>query len=243
MSAADSLVGEIKDVLDGVPASRRISILRDMTELFLDGAGLYSKQQIAIFGAVLIAITEHSERDELIELASKLAPIASAPPALMRKLASNPDIKVSGALLQQPCASLSDDDIAEIAATATPAQLQAIANRPEPGESITDALINRGDIEILRKCVSNERARIACRLREIDQCRQARRHADGHGGVSPGSSGRAEAVHRHAARAARCGWRQAGRDRLASRLLASTGRRVERECPRPSFDAGSRFSA
>jgi hypothetical protein len=35
------------------------------------------------------------------------------------------------------------------------------ANRPEPGESITDALINRGDIEILRKCVSNERARVS----------------------------------------------------------------------------------
>jgi uncharacterized protein (DUF2336 family) len=161
MSAADSLVSEIKEVLDGAPAARRVAILRDVTELFLDGAGLHSKEQIAIFGAVLIAITEQCERDELTELGSKLAPIASAPPALMRKLAAHHDIKVSGALLQQPCASLSDDDIAEIAATATPAQLQAIANRPEPGESITDALINRGDIEILRKCVSNERARVS----------------------------------------------------------------------------------
>jgi uncharacterized protein (DUF2336 family) len=161
MSAADSLVNEIKDVLDGTPAARRVSILRDMTELFLDGAGLYSKQQIAIFGEVLIAIIEQSERDELIELVAKLAPIASAPPALMRKLASHHDIKVSGVLLQQQCTSLSDEDIAEIAATATPAQLHVIASRPAPGESITDALINRGDIEILRKCVSNERARVS----------------------------------------------------------------------------------
>jgi uncharacterized protein (DUF2336 family) len=161
MSAADSLVSEIKEVLDGAPAARRVAILRDVTELFLDGAGLHSKEQIAIFGAVLIAISEQCERDELVELGSKLAPIASAPPALMRKLAAHHDIKVSGALLQQPCASLSDDDIAEIAATATPAQLQAIANRPEPSESVTDALINRGDIEILRKCVSNERARVS----------------------------------------------------------------------------------
>jgi uncharacterized protein (DUF2336 family) len=161
MSAADPLVSEIKEVLDGAPASRRISILRDMTELFLDGAGLYSKQQIAIFGEVLIAIIEQSERDELIELGAKLAPIASAPPALMRKLASHHDIKVSGALLQQQCASLSDDDIAEIAVTATPPQLLAIANRAETSESITDALISRGDLEILRKCVANERARVS----------------------------------------------------------------------------------
>lgn len=160
MSAADSLVDEIKEVLNDAPASRRIAILRDMTELFLDGAELYTTDQIALFGAVLVAITENSERDELIELVTKLAPIASAPPALMRRLASHPDIKVSGALLQQ-CTALSDPDLAEIAATATPGQLLAIASREEPGENVTDALISRGDVEVLRKCVSNERAQVS----------------------------------------------------------------------------------
>jgi len=160
MSAADALVSEIKNVLDDAPASRRVAILRDITELFLDGAGLHSKEQIAVFGAVLLAIIEQSERDELIELAAKLAPIPSAPPALMRRLASHHDIKVSGALLQK-CTSLADSDLAAIAANATPAQLTAIASREEPGESVTDALIGRGDMEILRKCVSNQRARVS----------------------------------------------------------------------------------
>jgi uncharacterized protein (DUF2336 family) len=160
MSLADSLVAEIQEVLNGVPPARRIEILRDMTELFLDGAGLYSKEQIAVFDAVLLAVTEQSERDELIELGSRLAPIAGAPPALMRKLASHPDIKVSGALLES-CAALTDDDIAEIASTASPAHLMVIANRGESGESITDALISRGDVEVLRKCVSNEHARVS----------------------------------------------------------------------------------
>jgi uncharacterized protein (DUF2336 family) len=160
MSLSDSLVNEIKEVLGNAPASRRIAILRDMTELFLDGAGLYSTQQIAVFDAVLAAITELSERDELIELGTRLAPIASAPPALMRKLAAHPDIKVSGVLLQQ-CVALGDSDLAEIAATAAPAQLLAIAGRTEAGESVTDALINRGDSEVLRRCVSNERARVS----------------------------------------------------------------------------------
>jgi uncharacterized protein (DUF2336 family) len=160
MSLADSLVTEIEEVLTGTPPARRIEILREMTELFLDGAGLYSKEQIAVFDAALLAVTEQSERDELIELGSRLAPIAGAPPALMRKLASHPDIKVSGALLES-CASLTDDDIAEIASTASPVHLMVIANRDESGESITDALISRGDIEVLRKCVSNERARVS----------------------------------------------------------------------------------
>jgi uncharacterized protein (DUF2336 family) len=160
MSLADSLVTEIQEVLNGVSPSRRIGILRDMTELFLDGAGIYSKEQLAIFDAVLLAVTENSERDELIELGTRLAPIAGAPRALMRKLASHPDIKVSGALLES-CAALADEDIAEIAATAGPAQLLVIANRSEAGEAITDALIGRGDVEVLRKCVSNENARVS----------------------------------------------------------------------------------
>jgi len=160
MSVADSLVAEFEEVLNGIPPARRIEILRDMTELFLDGAGLYSKEQIAVFDAVLLAVTEQSERDELIELGSRLAQIAGAPPALMRRLASHPDIKVSGALLES-CASLTDDDIAEIASTASPVHLMVIASRDEAGESITDALISRGDIEVLRKCVSNERARVS----------------------------------------------------------------------------------
>ena len=81
MSSADSLVTEIAEVLGGAAPARRIAILRDLTELFLDGADVYSKQQLAIFDAVMLAVTEQSERDELIELGSRLAPIAGAPPA------------------------------------------------------------------------------------------------------------------------------------------------------------------
>jgi uncharacterized protein (DUF2336 family) len=160
MSVAEALVAEIQEVLTGAPPARRIAILRDVTELFLDAADVYSKEQLAVFDAVLVAVTEQSERDELIELGARLAPIAGAPPALMRKLASHPDIKVSGALLES-CAALTDDDIAEIASTASPVHLMVIANREEAGESITDALISRGDVEVLRRCVSNERARVS----------------------------------------------------------------------------------
>jgi len=160
MSDADALLSDVQRVLGRAPTSRRVAILHDITELFLDGAGLYSKEQIAIFGSVLIALTEESEQEELIELATRLAPIATAPPALMRKLASNPDLKVSAMLLLQ-CAALTDSDLAEIAPTATVAQLMVMASRPEASETLTDALINRGEIEVIRKCISNERARVS----------------------------------------------------------------------------------
>jgi uncharacterized protein (DUF2336 family) len=160
MSSADSLVTEIKDVLDGVQPSRRTAILRDMTDLFLEGVDVYSAEQIAVFGEALSAVVDHAERDELIELSKRLLPCAKAPSAVMRKLASNTDMKISGAVLEQ-CTVLTDEDLADVAATATSVQLMIIAGRDGIGESVTDALINRGDIEVMRKFVVNDNARVS----------------------------------------------------------------------------------
>jgi uncharacterized protein (DUF2336 family) len=160
MNSADSLVAEIKDVLDGLPLSRRTAILHDMTELFLDGVALYTHEQIAVFDKVFTTIVEQVDRDALIELSGRLVPCAKAPPVLMRALASNPDMKISGILLEQ-CRALTDDDIAAIAATATSVQLLVIAGRNEIGEGVTDALIARGDCDAMRKFVRNEHARIS----------------------------------------------------------------------------------
>lgn len=160
MSSADSLVIEIKEALDGVPPSRHEAILHDMTELFLEGAERYSGEQIAVFDDVLLAIIEHNERDALIELSKRLAPCTKAPPNLMRKLAAHPDLKISGVLLKDAVA-LGDDEIAAIASAASHPHLLMIASRDSMDEKVTDALINRGDVEAMRKFVANERARVS----------------------------------------------------------------------------------
>src|SRR5207253_1528319 len=59
------------------------------------------------------------------------------------------------------CAALSDEDLAEIAETVTSVQLMVIAGRNGLGETATDALINRGDLEVMRKFVTNENARVS----------------------------------------------------------------------------------
>ena len=160
MSSSDSLITEIKGVLDGGSPSRREAILHELTELFLDGAERYSKEQIAVFDDVLLTVVEHVDRDALAELGERLASCANAPPALLRKLASHLDLKISGALLKEAVA-LSEDDIATIAATASHNHLLVIASRDSIGEQVTDALINRGDVNAMLKFVPNEQARIS----------------------------------------------------------------------------------
>jgi uncharacterized protein (DUF2336 family) len=160
MSSADSLVTEIKEALDGVSPSRHEAILNDMTELFLEGAERYSREQIAVFDDVLLAIIEHNDRDALIELCKRLAPCAKAPPNLMRKLASHPDLKISAILLKDAVA-LTDDEIAAIASAASHTHLLVIASRDTMDEKVTDALINRGDFEAMRKFAANAHARVS----------------------------------------------------------------------------------
>lgn len=160
MSAADSLITEIKEVLDGGSPSRREVILHDVTELFLDAVERYSKEQIAVFDDVLVTIVEHVDLDALAELSRRLVSCTKAPPALLRKLASHLDLRISGILLKEAVA-LSEEDIATIAATASHHHLLIIASRDSIGEKVTDALINRGDVEAMRKFAPNEHARIS----------------------------------------------------------------------------------
>jgi uncharacterized protein (DUF2336 family) len=160
MSSADSLATEIKEALDGAPPSRHEAILRDMTELFLEGAERYSNEQIAVFDEVMLAIIEHNERDALVELSRRLAPCAKAPPNLMRKLAAHPDLKISGILLKDAIA-LSDEEIAAIASAASHTHLLVIASRDSIDEKVTDALINRGDVDAMRTFAANDRARVS----------------------------------------------------------------------------------
>lgn len=160
MNTNDSLITEIKDVLGGGSPSRREAILHELTELFLDGAERYSKEQIAVFDDVLLTVAEHVDRDALAELGRRLASCANAPPALLRKLASHLDIRISATVLKEAVA-LNDDEIATIAATASHNHLQVIASRNSISEKVTDALINRGDVEAMLKFVPNEQARIS----------------------------------------------------------------------------------
>ena len=86
MISTDSLITEIKEVLDGTPPSRGEAMLHDMTELFLKNAERYSKEQLTVFDDVFHTIIEHVDRDALSELSRRLAACPTPPPALLRKL-------------------------------------------------------------------------------------------------------------------------------------------------------------
>ncbi|HTS39091.1 MAG TPA: DUF2336 domain-containing protein [Xanthobacteraceae bacterium] len=157
---AQSVIAELDTALGKASKSKHAWMLCSIVDLFLRGAESFSNDQIAIFGDVIGRLIENLERAELAELSTKLAPIAKAPQGVIERLASHDDIAVSGPVLAAS-AVLTDEILAGLAKTKGQFHLGAIAARSRLGESVTDHLIDRGNLDVARKLLGNPEARLS----------------------------------------------------------------------------------
>jgi uncharacterized protein (DUF2336 family) len=157
-----ALLAELDTTLPQTPESWRSAVLRQITDLFLSGAELYTPQQTALFGAVMIRLIPGVDRATLAELSGRLAGVANAPVNVLGSLARHFDITVCGPVLEQAKA-LPDRDLAEAADRdrVDPTILAKIASRPQLGATVTDVLLKRGNQALQRKIVDNPNACIS----------------------------------------------------------------------------------
>src|ERR1700736_1622634 len=102
MPAADlSIVDEVELQINAGSAEKPVEAIKRVTDLFLSSAGSFNGEQIELFDNVLErliktieirAIADVSCRIALAELSSQLAPVAQAPPSVVRRLARNNEI-------------------------------------------------------------------------------------------------------------------------------------------------------
>lgn len=160
MSEARALITELDAALSNASDSRQLSILRRVTDLFLDGSENFSNDYVAIFDDVISRLIDKTELPALIELSNRLAPLGNAPMNVIASLARNDAIMVSGPVLEKSNA-LTDQALAEIAETKSQKHLAAIAGRAKISETVTDILVERGNSEVTRKVIANLDARIS----------------------------------------------------------------------------------
>jgi uncharacterized protein (DUF2336 family) len=79
---------------------------------------------------------------------------------VIRRLARNDEIAVAGPVLTQS-ARLTTGDLVEIATTKSQQHLHAISGRSEIDEEVTDALLGRGDREVVHRLARNAGARFS----------------------------------------------------------------------------------
>jgi uncharacterized protein (DUF2336 family) len=133
---------------------------RRVTDLFIVGLDQYSDAEIALFDSILISLSEQIEISARALLAARLAPIAKAPPNIIRALAFDDEIDVAGPVLAQS-ERLDDPTLVENVRRKGQEHLFAISRRRSLSESVTDQLVERGDQLVILSTAGNSGAKFS----------------------------------------------------------------------------------
>ena len=168
-TAGHWIIDEIEAAISAGSAAKCLETAQRVTDLFLASAGSFNGEQVELFDNVLArliktielrSVADISARMALAEISAQLAPIAQAPPSVVRHLAGHDEIRIAAPILQES-ARLGDDDLIEIAQTKGEQHLLAISGRWWLKEVVTDALLARRYPSVSRRIVSNPGARVS----------------------------------------------------------------------------------
>lgn len=136
------------------------TMLRRVTDLFLVHTGHYTADQLELHDGILQVLIAAVEVSARAELAERLAPVEGAPINTIRTLALDDAIEVAEPVLAQSNV-LGDDVLSYCITIKGQEHLLAIATRTKLSETITNQLVTRGDIKVLRTVASNPGAAIS----------------------------------------------------------------------------------
>jgi uncharacterized protein (DUF2336 family) len=151
--SAQQLIAELDHTLSNASGSQCRQMLSCITDLFLSEER-QDDDQIRVYDEVIGRLIERIETSALAELSERLAPIDHAPPNVILRLATNDEIHVSRPVLSKSN-QLSDADLIAIANLKSQAHLLAICARTRLGETVTDVLVSRGNVEVAHCVVAN----------------------------------------------------------------------------------------
>jgi uncharacterized protein (DUF2336 family) len=159
MSESRQLIMELDSTLQRASSSQHLTILRGVTDLFVNGAEAFSDEHVAIFDDVIDRLIEKADRMALAELSGRLAPIGNAPANVIDRLARHEDIAIAGPILRK--CNVRGQTLVEVAGSKGEKHLAAIASRPEISEAVTDVLVGRCTLETARKLTDNKGASLS----------------------------------------------------------------------------------
>lgn len=160
MSNSQQLLAELETALGPKPTPRTFEIMREVTDLFVEGVDTYSVSQFAVFDDILCRLIDHNGPPAVVEVSQKLAPVGKGPVNVVRRLSSEADLSISGPFLKN-CENVPEADLVQYVKTKRMEYLTLIATRPNLGSPVTDVLIERGDEEVRKIVLRNTSAKIS----------------------------------------------------------------------------------
>lgn len=153
-TAPVKLLDELDDSLVRGTVARRVQLLRSITDLFLGGRVDHSDETLAVFDDVFTTLVQNIEVSAKALLANRLASHHAAPPRIIHALAFDDVIEVAGPVLAQST-MLDDDALIENARSKSQGHMLAISMRQRLSGSVTDVLVERGDLEVVTSVAGN----------------------------------------------------------------------------------------
>jgi uncharacterized protein (DUF2336 family) len=159
MSESRLLIAELDSTLQRASSSQHLSMLRGVTDLFINGADVFADEHVAVFDDVMSRLMEKADRQALAELSNRLVSVGNAPANVIDRLARHDDIAIAGPILQK--CKVKDLTLVEVAGSKGEKHLTAIAGRPQISEAVTDVLVGRCTAETARKVTDNKGASLS----------------------------------------------------------------------------------
>jgi uncharacterized protein (DUF2336 family) len=154
MGASESLIPELEEVLQQVPATKRVDIFIRIVDLFLSAAERYQPEHIHVFEDVLGRIIAAADKGLRTQMSQRLAPMKSAPPGAVAQLARDDSISIAEPILLH-FSSLVKAVLVDVIQTKSQEHRLAIACRRRLDPEVTDALIESRDDVVIRYLAGN----------------------------------------------------------------------------------------
>ncbi|CAO4157213.1 DUF2336 domain-containing protein [Methylorubrum extorquens] len=160
MLALHSVVADVEGAITSGDPAKRVSMLRQMTDLFTAQAPRLNEDQIGAFDEVILRLSRDIETLARAELSANLADVANAPRQVVRNLACDPSAEVAGPVLERS-PRLEESDLVQIANGAGQQHLMALSRRSTLAERVTDVIVSRGNDQVVRSVAGNQGARFS----------------------------------------------------------------------------------
>lgn len=151
--AIASIPGLEEIVRSGDPA-RRDQAVRQIADLFVQGASRFQPSHIDLFDGVLSRLVPLTEVEARSALAERLSALGNAPPQLVALLVRDDEILIAGPLLRRSPV-VDETMLVDIARLKGQPHLLAMSDRATLSPRITDVIVRRGDREVMRRIAGN----------------------------------------------------------------------------------------
>lgn len=147
------MLTSLVDLARQTSSDKRRELMQEVSSLFVDGAEHHTDREIVRFGEVLSLLLDRVPVDDRAAFAGRVAGVERTPRTLALKLAHDEE-QVAAPVLQHSKA-LTDDDLVAVAQHRGQGHMMAIAKRSTLAPAVTDALVARGEGEVLTTVTRN----------------------------------------------------------------------------------------